>query len=170
MKPITRPGTTDTSQNLWTRIRRLLAYFSGLTRIWVMVALAAAVGAATEPMIPALLKPLLDNGFQQGKLAIWTVPTALLLLFGLRGLAGYIAQVGLTKITNHGMLNLRRAMFDKLLSAKLNLFVSQSSSTLSNTVVYEVQTGSAMLIASFLMSSSSSAPSRLSATSASRSR
>ena len=150
MKPITRPGTTDTSQNLWTRIRRLLAYFSGLTRIWVMVALAAAVGAATEPMIPALLKPLLDNGFQQGKLAIWTVPTALLLLFGLRGLAGYIAQVGLTKITNHGMLNLRRAMFDKLLSAKLNLFVSQSSSTLSNTVVYEVQTGSAMLIASFL--------------------
>ena len=150
MKPITRPGTTDTSQNLWTRIRRLLAYFSGLTRIWVMVALAAAVGAATEPMIPALLKPLLDNGFQQGKLAIWTVPTALLLLFGLRGLAGYIAQVGLTKITNHGMLNLRRAMFDKLLCAKLNLFASQSSSTLSNTVVYEVQTGSAMLIASFL--------------------
>ena len=150
MKPITRPGTTDTSQNLWTRIRRLLAYFSGLTRIWVMVALAAAVGAATEPMIPALLKPLLDNGFQQGKLAIWTVPTALLLLFGLRGLAGYIAQVGLTKITNHGMLNLRRAMFDKLLSAKLNLFANQSSSTLSNTVVYEVQTGSAMLIASFL--------------------
>jgi subfamily B ATP-binding cassette protein MsbA len=131
-------------------MRRLLTYFSGITRIWVMVALAAAVGAATEPMIPALLKPLLDTGFQQGKLAIWMVPTALLLLFGVRGLAGYIAQVGLTKITNHGMLRLRSAMFEKLLAAKLDLFARQSSSTLSNTVVYEVQTGSAMLIASML--------------------
>ena len=142
--------TVDKSQPLWRRMRRLLTYFGGITRIWVMVALAAAVGAATEPMIPALLKPLLDTGFQQGKLAIWMVPTALLLLFGLRGLAGYIAQVGLTKITNHGMLRLRSAMFEKLLAAKLDLFARQSSSTLSNTVVYEVQTGSAMLIASML--------------------
>ena len=142
--------TVDKSQSLWRRMRRLLTYFGGITRIWVMVALAAAVGAATEPMIPALLKPLLDTGFQQGKLAIWMVPTALLLLFGLRGLAGYIAQVGLTKITNHGMLRLRSAMFEKLLAAKLDLFARQSSSTLSNTVVYEVQTGSAMLIASML--------------------
>ena len=142
--------TVDKSQPLWRRMRRLLTYFGGITRIWVMVALAAAVGAATEPMIPALLKPLLDTGFQQGKLAIWMVPTALLLLFGVRGLAGYIAQVGLTKITNHGMLRLRSAMFEKLLAAKLDLFARQSSSTLSNTVVYEVQTGSAMLIASIL--------------------
>ena len=143
-RPITNSST------LWSRIRRLMVHFSGLTHIWVMVGLAAAVGAATEPMIPALLKPLLDTGFQQGKLAIWMIPTALLLLFGLRGAAGYIAQVGLTKITNHGMLKLRREMFNKLLHAKLDLFANQSSSTISNTVVYEVQTGAAMLIASFL--------------------
>ena len=143
-RPITHSST------LWSRIRRLMVHFSGLTHIWVMVGLAAAVGAATEPMIPALLKPLLDTGFQQGKLAIWMIPTALLLLFGLRGAAGYIAQVGLTKITNHGMLKLRREMFNKLLHAKLDLFANQSSSTISNTVVYEVQTGAAMLIASFL--------------------
>ena len=141
---------TNNMPTLWVRIKRLMPFFSGVTRIWVLVALAALLGAATEPMIPALLKPLLDTGFQQGKLAIWMIPTALLLLFGVRGLAGYVAQVGLTKITNHGMLRLRRAMFEKLLTARLDLFVTQSSSAISNTVVYEVQTGSAMLIASFL--------------------
>ena len=57
-----------------------------------MVAASAIVGSATEPMIPALLKPLLDRGFQQGQLEIWTVPASLLLLFGVRGLTGYISQ------------------------------------------------------------------------------
>lgn len=101
-------------------------------------------------MIPALLKPLLDRGFQQGSLEIWTVPVALLLLFGVRGLAGYLAQIGLTKITNHGLLAMRRAMFNKILVAHLKLFAEQSSSTLANTVVYEVQSGSVMLVNSLL--------------------
>lgn len=138
------------THSLPQRIQRLLPYFSGVNGTWTLVAFAAVVGAATEPMIPALLKPLLDQGFQQGALAIWTVPVALILLFGIRGLAGYIAQVGLTKISNHGMLRLRQAMFSKLQTAQLSLFARQNSSALSNTVVYEVQTGAVMLVASFL--------------------
>jgi ATP-binding cassette, subfamily B, bacterial MsbA len=135
---------------LLARLKRLLPYFGGLRGTWAMVALGAIVGAATEPMIPALLKPLLDNGFAQGKLEIWTIPAALLLLFGVRGLAGYVSQIGLTKITNHGLLAMRRAMFDKILSSHLKLFTDQSSSALSNTLVYEVQTGSVMLVNSML--------------------
>ena len=137
-------------QGLLQRVQRLLPYFSGVRGTWILVGLAAIVGAATEPMIPALLKPLLDQGFQQGALAIWTVPVALLLLFGVRGVAGYVAQVGLTKISNHGMLRLRQALFSKLQTAQLGLFAQQNSSALSNTVVYEVQTGAVMLVASFL--------------------
>ena len=135
---------------LLARLKRLLPYFGGLRGTWVIVGLGAVVGAATEPMIPALLKPLLDNGFAQGKLEIWTIPAALLLLFGVRGLAGYVSQIGLTKITNHGLQLMRRAMFEKLLSSHLKLFSDQSSSALSNTLVYEVQTGSVMLVNSIL--------------------
>lgn len=136
--------------SLIQRLRRLLPYFGNLPGTWALVAAGALVGAATEPLIPALLKPLLDRGFQQGSLEIWTVPVALLLLFGVRGLAGYVSQIGLTKITNHGLLAMRRAMFDKILVANLKLFSSQSSSALSNTVVYEAQTGAVMLVSSFL--------------------
>lgn len=136
--------------SLLHRLRRLRPYFGHLPGTWALVATGALVGAATEPMIPALLKPLLDRGFQQGTLEIWTVPVVLLLLFAVRGMAGYVSQVGLTKITNHSLLLMRRAMFDKILAAHLRLFSSQSSSALSNTVVYEAQTGAVMLVSSFL--------------------
>lgn len=132
------------------RIQRFLPYFGTLPGTWALVAISAIVGAATEPMIPALLKPLLDRGFQQGQLEIWTVPVSLLLLFGVRGLAGYISQIGLTRITHQGLQLMRQAMFAKILAAELKLFTKQSSSALSNTVVYEVQNGATMLVNAML--------------------
>ena len=127
-----------------------MPYFGTLPGTWILVAVSAVVGAATEPMIPALLKPLLDRGFQQGDLDIWMVPASLLLLFGVRGLAGYLSQIGLTRITHQGLLLMRQAMFAKILAAELKLFSQQSSSALSNTVVYEVQNGATMLVNAML--------------------
>ena len=141
---------STSTTGLLSRLKRLLPYFGGLRGTWAIVALGAVVGAATEPMIPALLKPLLDHGFAQGQLEIWKIPAALLLLFGVRGLAGYVSQIGLSKITTHGLQLMRRAMFEKILSSHLKLFADQTSSALSNTLVYEVQTGSAMLVNSIL--------------------
>ncbi len=105
------------------------------------------MASATEPMVPALLKPLLDRGFQTGgELSLWQVPVFLMLLFGVRGLAGFLAQFGLARVTNLGLQKLREAMFDKLLSARFSLFTEQTSSTIANTVVYEVQNGSSLLV------------------------
>ena len=138
------------NEPMLVRMRRFAPYFGSMPGTWLLVALSAMVAAATEPLIPALLKPLLDRGFQQGSLAIWTVPASLLLLFGVRGLAGYISQIGLSRITNEGLVRMRRAMFEKILDSRLELFRDQSSSALSNTVVYEVQTGATMLVNSLL--------------------
>ena len=44
------------------------------------------------------------------------------------------------------MLTLRHALFDRLLAADMALFSRHSASSLSNTVVYEVQTGSTLLV------------------------
>jgi subfamily B ATP-binding cassette protein MsbA len=131
-------------------MRRFAPFFGTLPGTWGLVAISAVVGAATEPLIPALLKPLLDRGFQRGELEIWTVPASLLLLFGVRGLAGYISQLGLTRLTHQGLLLMRQAMFAKILAAELKLFSQQSSSALSNTVVYEVQNGATMLVNAML--------------------
>lgn len=100
--------------------------------------------------MPALLKPLLDQGFQNASLTPWLVPLALIALFTVRGCASFFSQYGLAKITNDGLLSLRRAMFDKLLNSQLSLFADQTTSTMSNTVVFEVFNGSSLLINAIL--------------------
>lgn len=127
------------------RLKRIWPHFRPGQGAWVLAILATVLAAFTEPLIPALLQPLLDKGFNKGAFNLWVVPIALILLFGIRGLAGFVAQFALATFTNTGLLNLRRAMFQKILTAQLPLFSSQSSSTLTNSVVYEVYNGSAML-------------------------
>ena len=132
------------------RLRRIWPYFNQSPSAWAIAIGATVLASATEPLVPALLQPLLDKGFQKGGIDLWTIPVALLLLFGVRGLAGFVAQIALAKVTNLGLLALRKAMFNKLLSARLDLFSSQSASALANTVVYEVQNGSSMLVNSIM--------------------
>jgi subfamily B ATP-binding cassette protein MsbA len=148
--------TTDASSNVplsgnvLQRVRRLWPYFRDARTGIVFAGLATVIGALTEPMIPALLKTLLDEGFNDGRIPLWMVPLAFMGLFGLRGMASFVAQYALSYTANTGMLNLRRAMFAKLNAAQLSLFSRQSASKLSNTLVYEVQTGSQMLVSSLI--------------------
>jgi len=128
-----------------SRLKAVWPYFKpGRSAITVAV-MATVLASLTEPLIPALLQQLLDKGFNKGAFNLWIVPVSVMLLFGVRGLAGFVAQYALATFTNVGLLNLRRAMFEKILTARLSLFADQSSSALTNTVVYEVYNGSAML-------------------------
>ncbi len=127
------------------RIKRVWPYFGTAKKGWTVAIAATVVASATEPFVPALLKPLLDRGFQKGALDLWMVPLSLMLLFTIRGLSGFVAQYALAQVTNEGLQALRKAMFAKLLSARLSLFADQTSSAISNTVVYEVYNGSMIL-------------------------
>ena len=135
---------------LMARLRRLAVYFGDQRAAWTLAIIATLVGAATEPLLPALLQPLLDRGFTEGTLPLWIIPIALLGLFAIRGLAQFVGQYALARIANEGMLRLRRKMFERLLSAEMGLFTRQSASALSNTVVYEVQTGATLLVQAML--------------------
>jgi ATP-binding cassette, subfamily B, bacterial MsbA len=125
--------------SLAQRIRRFLPYIGHARRYWIVVLVATVIGAATEPAAPALLKPLLDHGFGASSFNPWLVPAALLLMFAIRGGAGFTADVTLAKIANEGMFQLRRALFARMLDARLDLFRSESASSLSNSIVHEVQ-------------------------------
>ena len=47
--------------SLTTRLKRLSVYFGGQRLAWSLAIAATLVGAVTEPLIPALLQPLLDR-------------------------------------------------------------------------------------------------------------
>ena len=131
----------DTSALRW-----LAGYFGKARGAWTAAVLATIVASATEPLLPALMKPLLDRGFKPGGISLWMVPAALLLLFTVRGVAGFLADLALAKITQDGLLGLRRDMFARLLDARLSLFHEQNATALSNTVVFEVQNGATLLV------------------------
>ena len=135
------------NKDTWQRLR---PYFGTQRWPWVVAFLASVVGAATEPMIPALLKPLLDKGFEKQGISLWLVPVALILLFGVRGVCGFIAKMALAKVANDGIMAMRLAMFQRMQSAEIASFARQSASALSNSIVYEVQNGSAMLVHALL--------------------
>src|SRR5687768_10028798 len=90
-----------------TAARWLAPYFGTVSRrFWAIAVLATVVSSATEPLVPALIKPLLDRGFQPGGIELWMVPATLLLLFAVRGTAGFIADLALARITQDGLLAL----------------------------------------------------------------
>jgi ATP-binding cassette, subfamily B, bacterial MsbA len=140
----------STGQTLSQRVARIAPYFRDSRRGLATVVLAALVGASTEPLIPALMQPLLDSGFKAGTLPLWLVPVVLIGLFAVRGLAGFAAQYGLAWVANRGTAAMRTAMFERLLNAQPRLFSMHSASSLINTLTYEVQTGSSQLVSSLL--------------------
>ena len=146
--PSDSPATPP--ERLTARLARLSVYFGGQRLGWTAAIIATLVGAITEPLIPALLQPLLDQGFTDGSLQLWMVPVAIMGVFLVRGLAQFVGQYALARIANEGMLALRTALFDRLLAAEMGLFSRQSASALSNTVVYEVQTGATLLVQALL--------------------
>jgi subfamily B ATP-binding cassette protein MsbA len=134
------------------RLARLAPYFRASKAGLVLAVTAAIVAAATEPLLPALLKKVLDDGFGTARsFALWVVPVAIIGLFIVRGLASFLAQYGLAWAANMAVLRMREAMFARLLDAAPALYAQNNASRLTNTVVYEAQNGAQQLVYSLLM-------------------
>ena len=146
----TESDSASREKSLLKRMRRLWPYFGQQRAVWFLALVATLVAASTEPLIPALFKPLLDEGFAEKSLPLWWVPTAVIGIFVVRGAAFFISQYALARIANDGMKALREALFERLIHAEMALFSKQSASALSNTLVYEVQNGATQLISALL--------------------
>jgi subfamily B ATP-binding cassette protein MsbA len=151
MSSSTPPKASAIAQpSIRQRLLRLKPYFVRQKWVWALAMGATLVAALTEPLIPALFQPLLDNGFAENKLPLWSIPLAVMGLFTVRGLAHFVAQYALARVTNDGMEKLRSDLFAKLVRSDLSLFSRQSASALSNTVVYEVQVGASQLVSALI--------------------
>src|SRR5690606_41975050 len=83
-------------------------------RGFVCAILGMIVAAATEPLFPALMKPLLDDGFVNGTgLPLWAVPTALIAIFVVRGIATFTSSYAMAWVANKVLVDLRRQMFSR---------------------------------------------------------
>jgi len=140
------------SAPLLQRLARIAPYFRESRAGFAAALLATVVAASTEPVLPALLKRLLDEGFGATRsFPLWIVPVIIIGLYLVRGVAQFAAQYALAWSTNRGVLVLREGMFARLLDAAPALFSERSASSLTNTLVYEVQSGAQQLAGALTM-------------------
>src|SRR5256714_2417733 len=135
---------------LKARLARIAPFFRGSHWAFVVAGIATVIAASTEPLVPQLLKALLDKGFQSNRLPLWAVPVAIIGLFSIRAIAGFVAQYALAWAANRAVETMRITMFGRLLTAQPALFTRHAASSLTNTLVYEVHNGAATLANSVL--------------------
>ena len=95
--------------------------------------------AATEPVLPALMKPLLDGSFVNKDMAVirW-VPLALVALFVVRGVVMFISNYAMADVGNRLVMDLRHAMFDRLVAQPTRYFDDATTGHLVSTLAFNV--------------------------------
>jgi subfamily B ATP-binding cassette protein MsbA len=132
------------------QLGRIWPYFKPLRSGFITAAIGMALVAASEPAMPWLLQQVLDVGFKKDGLPLWWVPVGMIGVFALRGLATFTANYALSWTALRGTEALRGDLFRRLLDAHPRLFIDRPSSSLINTVAYEVQSGAQQLSMSCL--------------------
>ena len=118
---------------------RLLGYVKPYWRVFLASVLGMAVTAATEAMLPALLKPFLNGAFvERNDTIIRWAPVLILVIFIVRGIASFIGTYAIHWVGNKIVMDLRNAMFGKLLTLPTRYYDDNVSGNLISKVTYDV--------------------------------
>jgi ATP-binding cassette, subfamily B, bacterial MsbA len=119
--------------------KRLLRFVRPYWLGFFLATLGMVVVAASETAFPALMKPLLDQGFQgEQSFPTWWAPVAILVIFAVRGIAGFSSTYAMSWIANNVLRDLRSDMFNRLLTMPSASFDAKSSGQLISRVIAEV--------------------------------
>lgn len=128
--------TADQGRDLYFR---LLNHVGPYWRIFAISVLCMIALAATEPALPWLLKMLLDDGFIEGQdKTRLLVPILFVLLFMLKGILSYAGNVSLHWVSHRVVMNLRNAMFVRLLELPVSFYDASASGQLISKITFDV--------------------------------
>lgn len=128
--------STLTSRQLYLR---LLSYVKPHWRVFLASVFGTTIAALTEPALPAMMKPLLDGTFvdKDPWLMTW-MPVLLVVLFLVRGSANFVENYCSNWVASRVVLDLRDAMFRKLMRLPAGFYDEQGSGNLVSKVTYDV--------------------------------
>ncbi|HEY6093496.1 MAG TPA: lipid A export permease/ATP-binding protein MsbA [Gallionellaceae bacterium] len=117
---------------------RLLGYVKAYWRMFAISLIGTAVVASTEPLAPALLKPMLDGTFVHKDPAMMRmVPFVILLLFFVRGVASFISAYAINWVATKLVMDLRSLMFNKLLTLPTRYYDDHATGNLISKLTYD---------------------------------
>ena len=128
--------TQLTSTQLYLRLLRYVRPY------WPMFAASIAgmaLSAATEPLLAGLLKPFINGTFvQKDALVIRWTPVFILAIFFARGVASFVGTYAINWVGNRVVMDLRNAMFAKLLTMPARYYDDHVSGSLISKLTYDV--------------------------------
>ena len=118
---------------------RLLGYLRPYSLVLSISLFGMILAAATEVALPIVIKPFLDGTFidKDPSLMTWA-PIALVLIFLVRGVGGFIAQYASAWVGNKMVMDLREEMFEKILVLPLKYFHEHSSGSQLSKFTFDV--------------------------------
>ena len=136
-------ATSNMTPNIRTSNRalylRLLKYLQPHWKVFGTAVFCMAATAATEPAFPAIMKYLLDNGFQtKDPKMVWLIPISIVCLFLIRSIFVFCTGYLMMWLSSRLVTDLRRDLFAKLILLPSNYFEGQSAGKLISQLVYDV--------------------------------
>ena len=118
---------------------RLLRYVAPYRGMFGLAIFATVIVALTLPALPAIVKPLLDGTFVEKDAAVtrW-IPWLIVGLFLVRGLAEYVASYAMTWVGNKVVMDLRTAMFGRLLELPVPYYDDHATGNLISKLTFDV--------------------------------
>ncbi len=133
------PGSASTPPTSAQLYRRLLGYVAPYRLVFALGLLGMALAALTEPLFPALMKPMLNDGFGGRDRASMTwIPLALIGIFLLRGIITFTTSYTLAWVSNRILMDMRDAMFARMIRLPTAFYNNQSSGTLISRIAFDV--------------------------------
>ncbi|MFO7188268.1 MAG: lipid A export permease/ATP-binding protein MsbA [Pseudomonadota bacterium] len=118
---------------------RLLRYVRPYWKLFAVSIVAMIIVSATEPAVPALLKPLIDGAFVEKDLdAMRWVPVLIVLLFLVRGTANFVSDVAAQKVAQRVVVDLRNDMFHTLVRLPTAFYDNTTTGSLISKFTFNV--------------------------------
>lgn len=126
--------------------KRLLGSIRPYGRVVVLSILAMIAAASLEPVLPGLLKPLVDESLiKKSPVAQWQVPLFLMLAFLAKGVAEYVANVSSQWIANKAITDLRQQVFRHQMHLPIPVHQAETGGRMLSRILYDIpQVGAAL--------------------------
>src|SRR5688572_3850680 len=110
------PSTTASAHSDTAVYRRLLRYSAPHWKVFLVAVVGMVLFAAVDTAFIRLVQPLLDGSFiERDPTIMRLVPFAILGLFVLRGIAGFVSAYGMAWVSQRVVMDLRADVFEQML-------------------------------------------------------